>query len=280
VIRAGIDEAGYGPVLGPLVVAMAQAEGDAEAPLRELGVADSKRIHDTHDLGPLERIALPGAAWLGGATPASAADLFTLLGEDDGERRAPWMAGARDLRLPLAGPVAAWAIPGATPRGLSGRILHPRHLNAAKCRGINRAAAELDAVRGLLAALDPRLPAQVACDRLGGRKFYGDILQRTWPGTPAAVLEETPAAARYRCGAVEVGFLVGGESLSALVALASCIAKYVRELHMHLLNRWWSAQVSGLTHTAGYPQDAKRWLAAIGPDRASACQDELVRRGA
>lgn len=39
---AGVDEAGRGPVLGPLVVAAVLVESDA--PLRELGVKDSKKL--------------------------------------------------------------------------------------------------------------------------------------------------------------------------------------------------------------------------------------------
>lgn len=47
---AGVDEAGRGPVLGPLVVAAVLIESDA--PLRELGVKDSKK------LSPAKREAL------------------------------------------------------------------------------------------------------------------------------------------------------------------------------------------------------------------------------
>lgn len=41
-MRAGVDEAGRGPVLGPLVVAAVLVE--SEAPLRKLGVKDSKLL--------------------------------------------------------------------------------------------------------------------------------------------------------------------------------------------------------------------------------------------
>lgn len=41
-MRAGIDEAGRGPVFGPIVVAGVAVEDDA--PLRELGVKDSKKL--------------------------------------------------------------------------------------------------------------------------------------------------------------------------------------------------------------------------------------------
>ena len=38
-------------------------------------------------------------------------------------------------------------------------------------------------------------------------------------------------------------------------------AKYVRELHMVLFNRWWRQHDPELKRTAGYVQDARRFLA-------------------
>ena len=57
----GIDEAGRGPVLGPLVIAGVAVESDV--PFRELGVRDSKK------LSPERREALaPRLSASGGAT--------------------------------------------------------------------------------------------------------------------------------------------------------------------------------------------------------------------
>ena len=46
-------------------------------------------------------------------------------------------------------------------------------------------------------------------------------------------------------------------------ALASMTAKYHRELAMRAFNDFWTKQVPGLRPTAGYPNDAKRFKAAI-----------------
>ena len=43
-LRAGIDEAGRGPVLGPLVAAVVVLDAEAESDLRDCGVTDSKLL--------------------------------------------------------------------------------------------------------------------------------------------------------------------------------------------------------------------------------------------
>ena len=79
---AGIDEAGYGPTLGPLAVVATRVHADSVAALRAAfatsgtGLADSKRVHRPGDLAPLERVALGGLAWLTGAPPRNAAEEF------------------------------------------------------------------------------------------------------------------------------------------------------------------------------------------------------------
>lgn len=284
-LRMGIDEAGYGPTLGPLAVVGALAEvADQTAFAAEfaaLGVADSKQVHKPGDLASLERVALPAVAWLSGFQPDTADDLFALLGEAAGFRAAvPWMAGAEHLRLPVAAVgLPAWSIGSASPCGLHGRLLHPSQLNASRLLGVNRAAAELEVVRLLLASgvPDPAQAAMIGCDRLGGRKRYGDLLQAAWPGQPVEILEETAPACRYACRATQVAFLVGGESAEPLIAAASCIAKYARELHMRLLNQHWSSRFAWLKPTAGYPEDAKRWLHQLGEGSVGAWRNDLVR---
>jgi ribonuclease HII len=284
-LRIGIDEAGYGPTLGPLaVVAACARSGEPQAfaaELAALGVADSKQVHKPGDLASLERVALPAATWLSGFQPDTADDLFALLGESAADREAvPWMAGAEAMRLPVAATsLATWTIANGNALGVHGRLLHPRHLNAAKRQSVNRAAAELGAVRTLIAHAhpDPRQPGAVACDRLGGRKRYGDLLEGTWPGHPIEVIEEIAPACRYRCASTTAAFLVGGEDAEPLIAAASCIAKYARELHMRLFNQYWSGRFAWLAHTAGYPEDAKRWLHQVGAGTVDAWRDELVR---
>ena len=69
-----------------------------------------------------------------------------------------------------------------------------------------------------------------------------------------------------------------GDGKHAPVALASVLAKTVRELFMESLNTWFAEQVPGVRPTAGYPQDARRFLEDVASvlDRA-APRSQLVR---
>ncbi|MCS6970604.1 MAG: hypothetical protein RMM29_01850 [Planctomycetota bacterium] len=283
--QLGVDEAGYGPLLGPLVVCAVAVAADDEAALAALagcGVADSKAVHRPGDLAPLERVALPALAWLSGFQPDTAADVLALCGESADQRSAPWQQGAEQLRVPLAArALPSWRLPGLSPAGLRARILHPRALNEARAAGRNRAACLLAAVGAVLGELapDPRRPTRIVIDRLGGRLDYGPWLSGIWPGAAVQLVDAARAARRYRVAASEVLIAVGADRRWPLPALASCIAKYARELHMHLFNRWWCARHRWLAPTAGYGADARRWLYQIGEGQAAAWRDELVRLG-
>ena len=288
--HAGIDEAGYGPTLGPLAIACAVAEAADPKALREglasTGVKDSKQIHDPGNLAPLERVALAAITWCTGFTPDTAADVFAVLGEEPATRvEVPWMSGAADLRVPVAATdIPTWRIPEVRPLGLWGALIQPRAYNATLRSGRNKAELEWQHVAAaLVRAHQHALPMRTVIDRLGGRKFYRDVLQQALWDTLVLIEEETPNVSRYRIphehhAGHEIGFHVGGESASPLTAIASCVAKYARELHIQMLNNHWSKRFPWLKPTAGYPQDAKRWLHQIGTGNVSAWSDDLVRQ--
>lgn len=288
-ICTGIDEAGFGPLLGPLAIAAASARAETADALiaafaaAPTGVRDSKRLHKSGDLGPLEAVALAAVGWLTGFTPATASELFALMGETPADRaEQPWMGGAEDLVLPCrARAIPTWSIPGVEPIGLQGALLHPADLNRERATGVNRAAAELRRIQTLLAALPAEDGMISRIDRLGGRVYYAEALGEIWPGAEVEILDEAQAVSSYRvtgaAGSHLIDFLVGGESAWPLTAVASCIAKYARELHMRLLNNYWCGRLRALRPTAGYPQDAKRWLHQLGTGLVSAYRTELVR---
>jgi ribonuclease HII len=278
----GIDEAGYGPTLGPLAVV---AVGIDAAPGIDLvrafagtGVRDSKALHKPGNLAPLEQVALGGLTWLLGRQPQTAAEVFAALDELDDHRAHPWQHGADTLRLPFSAThIPVWSLRDVQPLGVRGDLIHAGEYNRFLTRSGNKADLELATVKRLLGWVADRTPAAVVVDRLGGRRFYRDALLSVWPDSEIAILEEEGGSSRYDAAGRHVAFLVGGEDASPLTALASCIAKYARELHMLLFNRHWCAAVAELAPTAGYPEDARRWLDAVGVQRYAPLGPDLVR---
>jgi len=273
----GIDEAGYGPLLGPMALVGVSAEADDLDTLcrccaaQPLGVADSKKVHTPGRLAPLESIALAAITWACGEQPTSAADCFALLGENATQRQLPWMDDADKLQLPVAArDIARWKIDGVRACGLTGQLVNPEAFHHDHGNGGNRHRLELQRVGEILRALPPSNGDRcITIDRLGGRRYYADYLAEVWQDSSVEVLREEAGCSSYalRQGhrRHQVRFLVDGESGSPLVAMASCIAKYARELHMLLLNRYWSGRQPGLRPTAGYHVDAQRWLRELGP---------------
>jgi len=141
---------------------------------------------------------------------------------------------------------------------------------------------------------------RVVCDRQGGRQAYGDELYNMLPTVRDAglakaggvtMLEETPQRSRYLCevldppvqrGRLSAVFQTEGESAHLPIALASMAAKLTRELLMKRFNAYWRAraQLSGvaLKPTAGYVQDARRWLTDAKPLLTPDDRTNLVRR--
>jgi hypothetical protein len=351
----GTDEAGYGPNLGPLVVAatawrVAAPPDEAERVLdRAVAAAAAAATAADGAAGPLwadsKAIHKPGAAGDGlargvaiglavaagsatpreataaatGAPPATVADLADVLGGiaaggiaaggilPRGGSHGMWHAlaalpafppGRRDPPAAAAAVARALADHGVRLARIACRGVYPDEFNAALDAGLNKSdllsQATLDLAAGLVAAARATSgsaaadePVLVWCDRHGGRKRYGGLVARHFDAPLVRGLEETPRRSVYMVAAREaegrpacrVEFCVGGESRPP-VALASMVAKHVRELAMEAFNACWSGRLPGLRPTAGYPTDAVRWRAdaAAAIDRAGIAADDLWRR--
>ena len=70
---------------------------------------------------------------------------------------------------------------------------------------------------------------------------------------------------------ITVTFKPRADGENVCVALASMLAKYVREVCMRQFNEFWAKHVPGIKPTAGYPVDAKRFYSEI--------QGAMVRLG-
>ncbi|MDB5391817.1 MAG: ribonuclease [Planctomycetaceae bacterium] len=304
----GMDEAGYGPNLGPLVVSATVWEVPG-TPRRisfwkefeglivqhtpkqrdEIQIADSKVVHDpVKGVGALERGVL--AAW--NLLQAPAGSLFKLwdhvaivpLGTDHCE---PWFA-LDDLALPQQtdlDDIARWAKLWFE-RCISQKV----HLRAMRSdivltRRFNELTTQLDSKGLALSGISMRLlqsvlpltqgqPTQVWCDKHGGRNRYDDLLQDIAGDTFIVRLEEGPERSRYRIGSLEICFQTRAEE-HLPVALASMACKYLRESTMELFNRFWQSHLPELKQTKGYPQDARRFRDEIAATQLRLGIDDL-----
>jgi len=291
----GTDEAGYGPNLGPLVVAAtawrveagpAEAEGVIAAAAEAAAEAgavwgDSKRIYRGGGFAALERGALIGAALAADGLPGSWDELSAALRmARGGDAAAPESGRLTAGRLPveadaeacrrLADAAAeALAARGVALVGVRCRVVQPADFNRQLDSGLNKSDILSQVTLELAAALAADRgdgPAVVWCDRHGGRRRYAGLLTRHFGSPLVRVVAETAAASQYEIPAAgcRVEFTVGGEDRTP-VALASMTAKYVRELAMRAFNAHWATLAPQIAPTAGYPVDAARWRREAAP---------------
>lgn len=295
----GIDEAGYGPNLGPLVVAASvwRLENDGDAPdpeeagarlaraaaavataagLARIPWADSKKLHTPGaGLAPLERGVLAAVGTVGGgrAGPVDGAGLAERLdiGADGAPAewsrflgtRLPADADPGDVERLRAAIGSEMPRRGVALAALAARVVHPLGFNRLLDDGLNKSdilsRLSLELAAGLRAARSAE-PALVWCDRHGGRRRYAGLLARHFAAPLVRVVEETATRSGYELeGAGCRVEFSVGGEARAPVAAASMIAKYVREVAMRAFNAHWSGRHPTIAPTAGYPVDAARW---------------------
>jgi ribonuclease HII len=249
-LTVGIDEVGYGPKLGPLVVAAAAARGPLPRGVR---VGDSKKVFSqARGVGSLE------PAVLGFLPSATFAELLARLSAELPD--SPWYRAALALpaRPPLPPLAGAWA-----------RVVDPAAFNAAT-REQNKSEFLFELVAELVGQIRRTHPGPLrfVVGKQGGRAYYLRGIQERLSPT-VLVEEETPGRSAYRLPPdASIEFLRDAEERHELVALASMIGKYVRELAMRLFNGFWTSQVPGLRPTAGYGTDARRFARDVEAARA------------
>ncbi len=164
--------------------------------------------------------------------------------------------------------------------------LDVERFNAQVQRTGSKASVNFCAAMRLLDAVWRRWPGdhpRVIVDRQGGRTHYLDVLGLLFREARIRILAEGERLSRYRLERggtfLTVSFVRNAEAGHLPVALASMTAKYVRELFMLRLNRFFGAHLAELKPTAGYVQDARRYLGEIAPviKRLGLPRSRLVR---
>ncbi|NIA06759.1 MAG: hypothetical protein GWP14_03830 [Actinobacteria bacterium] len=302
-IVAGIDEAGYGPVLGPLLstatvfaipnnligqdlwktLSGSVSQGPAKRS-GKIAVADSKKLFSRSEgVAVLEKTALCFMHLLGRPTGNLRQLLKSLRSNCAGQMKDyPWYHN-KTIALPSAADavdisICANALRTETQRqgikflGVASQVLLVGHYNELVGKTRNKATALAGSTAVFLSELVRRYSdkgLRVHVDKQGGRTRYRPFLQQCFGDWELRIVNEHKDASVYEMNkeklSWQVHFETKAESKHLPVALASIYAKYVRELFMKLLNRYWTEHVPGLKPTAGYYTDGKRFLSEIGP---------------
>ncbi len=260
-----------------------------------VAIGDSKKLKlanssvKRHPLTHLERGVLALLAARDAEPAATDSDLFGRLGADLGG--GPWYQGdPRDLpcgtttdllRIDAAGIRAAMHKAGVELLDLRVMTVDEPRFNRMLSEHRSKAAvveAGLEAhLRRAADGVGSDECLRVVADRQSGRTHYGGVLSRVF-GTVEAE-EESARASRYRVDGRH-GVILHSEAEDAHlpVALASMAAKLVRELAMARFNRYWAGRVPELKPTAGYVQDARRWLGDVRAVLTPAERELVVRK--
>ena len=299
-LLAGVDEAGLGPILGPLVVGGVAMRGpggtDPWQVLRrfvarkktekgKVRVADSKKVNQgPHGFRHLEETALVFWTALHGELPPTLGDWLQATGADLARlAKCPWYEQLA-MRLPreadadwlrLQAELIARALAKADVHlvDIAVRAVDVEEWNALIADTDNKSRAHFHAYAEVLGRILTRVPAgqsgHLVADRCGGRMHYGTDLRHLCPGARVEIVQEVPAISQYRLhrdgDVITVTFAERGEDRAFPTALASCFAKYLRELMVACLNAWFCDRVPGLQPTAGYFVDGHRFLAEVEP---------------
>lgn len=289
----GTDEAGYGPNLGPLVVtATAWQLPEHVAPDEmwkilsgvvtqtrdrkgeKLHVADSKQVYSASgSLAHLERSVHAFLQQLTMRTdsleelccdlagPGFHADYKQVCGGLIADLQLPIETKPAKLAADKSSLAAELKSSGVRLTGINCRIIFPPEFNRlvakAGSKGIVLSQATLQLVRELYEDSNQKT-GSVICDKHGGRNRYDQVISEAFDDGFVFRLEESGPRSRYRIHDLEFCIRTKAEELMP-AALASMVAKYLRELVMIQFNRFWQHHIPGLKPTKGYPLDAKRF---------------------
>lgn len=296
-VLVGIDEAGFGPILGPLVVSSTAFSIGGERPGADLWhllrksvgtssrhlagrilITDSKKAYNRkRGVKYLERAALACLQSLG-KEPATVSELLSALSPDSLQRLKvyPWyrniaehklLADKKDIAIASSMLSQDMFSNGLDLLGLKSRCLDVAHYNKLVSASRNKAGILFTATSELIQkALDDfgERQLQIIVDRHGGRVRYRRLLQRSFSDMDLKIISESAKSSSYELKSkdkkMRIHFAVGADKRYLPVSLASMVSKYVRELLIENINRYFAAHYDQLKPTAGYWKDGLRFI--------------------
>jgi ribonuclease HII len=315
-ILVGIDEAGFGPILGPLVVSSSAfrvpdnlvwanhweilhaSVSDKRASLKgRLLIVDSKKAFTrTIGIRHLRRTVLATLKHLGNE-PKNLTELISSLCPDCLEHIAeyPWYKKAGDYQLggddgdigiAVSMLRADLANQNIELLGLKSRCLEVAHYNRMVNAVDNKAKVLFTAVAELMqSAIDafPNDDLDIVIDRQGGRSHYQRQLQLMFGESQLRIIHEDQDRSSYEMRTnnrkIRVHFVVGADGKFLPVSLASMACKYLREVLVENINNYFLSFNPAIRPTAGYWQDGLRFIEDIKthiPD-LSFNENQLIR---
>jgi len=319
-VLIGIDEAGYGPILGPLVVSsaafsipQAQLKSDlwqllarAVAKKRKhlagrLLITDSKKAYSKSiGIGHLRRTVLASLLTLPetGEKPANPAQLLNRLCPQCVSRLAqyPWYEnlakcalGGDDDDLEIASAVFKNTLLVSDMKllGITSSCLDVGYYNMMVSAVKNKASVLFTAICSLIKqAFDATYDSenlQIIVDRQSGRTRYRRLLGRMFGELDLKILREDNSISSYELAGsgkvMRLHFAVRADERFLPVSLASMTSKYVRQVLMESINRYFISQCTHLKPTAGYWKDGTRFIKELEthPARVKYDSQKLIR---
>ena len=294
----GTDEAGYGPNLGPLTIGgtlwqvpdtsvdLYQALDSAVSSRRAEGrlvVADSKQVYPSgQSIEVLEKTVLSFLKTVHGATPERFGQLGQMLGfclqglgpsfESVSDFPLPVCAGRSEIEAGAQRLSQTFEESGCRLTACQTVAIFPSRFNEAVNKFGNKAellSYETLSLAGRLMELrstSDDSDVWIGCDKHGGRSKYAGMLNQYLTAEFVKIDKESLESSQYNwqqgCTSVSIRFNAKGEHLLP-VALASMVAKYVREIAMLVWNEFWQGKLPGIRPTKGYPLDARRFKKEI-----------------
>jgi ribonuclease HII len=296
-VLVGIDEAGFGPILGPMVVSSCtfllphhligadlwqilrrSVGGKSKHLAGRLLLADSKKVYSKRKgIRHLQRTVL---SWLRclGQKPATLIELLTVLCPDCLERIGsyPWYKEIGGYNIIVDEPDMAvassvlkddLACSGIELLKIKSCCLDVAYYNKMVGSVKNKSRVLFTAASLLIKEAFDNLSdgqLQIIVDRQGGRVRYRKTLQRMFPDMELKILSERQSSSSYELQAdgkrMRLHFVVGADDRFLPVSLASMVSKYLRELLVDNINRYFADFHADLKPTAGYWKDGLRFI--------------------